>query len=187
MEVVPNQCVLDPPVDSVPPPQVGDVYLIGSTSLLRKCAIELLEQGFSILGIISSDPDVVNWARKAGIAVHRIDDAAAVLKRGAYDYLFSIVNPVILSSDLVGTATRGAFNFHDSPLPRYAGIHATSWALLNRERVHGISWHRIGVGIDTGDIVSRRAIQVGPRETTFTLNARCYEAALEEFRLLLPG
>jgi amino acid adenylation domain-containing protein len=161
--------------------------LIGGTSLLRNCALELQREGFSLLGILSSDPEIAAWAREAGIAVHPIADAAAVLKRRPYDYLFSIVNPVILKADALSTATHGAFNYHDSLLPRYAGVHATSWALLNEEKVHGISWHRVTEGIDTGAIVSQREIPIGRYETAFTLNARCYEAALEEFRLLLPS
>jgi amino acid adenylation domain-containing protein len=166
--------------------QSADVYLIGRTSLLRNCALELLKDDFSILGIFTNDPEIIDWAFEGGIAVHRFDDAVTVLKRRPYDYLFSIVNPVILKADALCTAGRGVFNYHDSLLPRYAGVHATSWALLNQEKVHGISWHHVTEGIDTGAIMRQREIPIGRHETAFTLNARCYEAALEEFRLLLP-
>ena len=32
---------------------------------------------------------------------------------------------------------------HPAPLPRYAGHHSLSWALLNNERSHGIAWHMV--------------------------------------------
>src|SRR5438128_9189 len=148
MKVQTDVCVPHRPLESIRSKACTDVSLIGGTSLLRNCALELQREGFSLLGILSSDPEIAAWAREAGIAVHPIADAAAVLKQRPYDYLFSIVNPVILKADVLSTATHGAFNYHDSLLPRYAGVHATSWALLNDEKVHGISWHRVNEGID---------------------------------------
>ena len=32
---------------------------------------------------------------------------------------------------------------HPSELPHYAGFHSLSWALANKERRHGISWHMV--------------------------------------------
>ena len=45
-------------------------------------------------------------------------------------------------------ARQGAVNFHDGPLPAYAGLNAPVWAILNREATHGITWHLIEGGIE---------------------------------------
>ena len=63
-------------------------------------------------------------------------------------------------------------NFHDGPLPRYAGLHVTSWALLNQEREHGVSWHVMEVGVDTGDVLAESRFQLSDDDTAFTVNAK---------------
>src|SRR5690606_25547084 len=74
-----------------------------------------------------------------------------------------------------------AINFHDGPLPRYAGMHSTSWALLNQERRHGITWHRVVAEVDAGEVFVQREVAIAPDDTALSLNARCYEAALDGF------
>ena len=74
-----------------------------------------------------------------------------------------------------------AVNFHDGPLPAYAGLNVTSWALLNDQREHAVTWHLIGPGIDDGDVVLTEWFPIEPSETAYSLNARCYEAALRTF------
>ncbi|WP_354426020.1 formyltransferase family protein [Mesorhizobium abyssinicae] len=86
-----------------------------------------------------------------------------------------------------GTDQSRCFNYHDGPLPRYAGTHATSWALLAQETEHAITWHRIDDGVDTGDVAVQRQVLVTPADTALSLNLKCYEAAVEGFRELLAG
>ncbi|MDE3786069.1 amino acid adenylation domain-containing protein, partial [Sinorhizobium meliloti] len=99
--------------------------------------------------------------------------------------IFSVVNPVILPAHLLERARVGAFNYNDSPLPRHAGTHATSWAILAQESQYAISWHHINSGIDTGNVVVQCPLSVASTDTAMTLNLKCYDAAIEGFRALL--
>nr|MBO1944450.1 amino acid adenylation domain-containing protein [Sinorhizobium medicae] len=99
--------------------------------------------------------------------------------------IFSVVNPFILPAHLLERARVGAFNYHDSPLPRHAGTHATSWAILAQESQYAISWHHINSGIDTGNVVVQCPLSVASTDTAMTLNLKCYDAAIEGFRALL--
>src|SRR5690606_710779 len=74
---------------------------------------------------------------------------------------------------------------HDGPLPLHAGLNAPVWAILQREKQHGVTWHMIEGGIDEGDIVKQKLFDMAPTETALTLNTRCYEAAMESFAELL--
>ncbi|MCA9625268.1 MAG: AMP-binding protein, partial [Myxococcales bacterium] len=76
-------------------------------------------------------------------------------------------------------------NFHDGPLPRYAGLNATSWALLHQESSHGITWHAMTQDVDGGDILEQRLFDIGEGETSFSLNTKCYGAGIESFAALL--
>ncbi|MER9683161.1 hypothetical protein NKJ23_28185, partial [Mesorhizobium sp. M0184] len=109
------------------------------------------------------------------------------MKAEPVDCIFSVANPLILPPGVFGRARQGAFNFHDGPLPRYAGTHATHWALLAQESEYAITWHRLDDGVDTGDVVVQRQVLIAPTDTALTLNLKCYEAAIEGFRELLTG
>ncbi|WP_426741257.1 formyltransferase family protein, partial [Pseudomonas aeruginosa] len=70
-----------------------------------------------------------------------------------FDFLFSIVNSEIIPQKILRLPRYYAINYHNSPLPKYAGLYATSWAILNGETQHGISWHIMNEVIDAGDIL----------------------------------
>ena len=76
------------------------------------------------------------------------------------DWLLSIANLSLIPAAVLALATQGAVNFHDGPLPRYAGLNAPVWAILNGEAQHGITWHLIAGGIDEGDILEQRLFDI---------------------------
>ncbi|VAW43300.1 hypothetical protein MNBD_CHLOROFLEXI01-1089, partial [hydrothermal vent metagenome] len=75
----------------------------------------------------------------------------------------------------------------DGPLPKFAGLYATSWALMHQETSHGVTWHEMKSGIDKGDILTQRLFDIAPRETAFTLNVKAYEAGIESFTELVAA
>lgn len=160
--------------------------VMGTESLLIQCAEILLQRGHQICGVISSRKLITDWAREKNIP--RIEPGPSLadrLSQHPFDYLFSIANLSIIPKEVLALARKGAINFHDGPLPRYAGLHATSWALINKETLHGITWHGMSDGVDTGDILKQRPIAIVEGETAFTLNAKCYEVAIDSFAELV--
>jgi len=156
--------------------------IIGEQSLPLQCAGQLLARGHEIVGVVTSSKPFQHWSGKQAIACIDGDSDLTAFARGLeFDCLFSIVNGRILPQELLGMARKHAINFHDGPLPHYAGYNVTSWALLNGETSHGISWHDMGGGIDGGPIYKQVAFAIDPGETAFTLNAKCWDAALASF------
>lgn len=76
-------------------------------------------------------------------------------------------------------------NFHDGPLPERAGLNTPNWAILEGAAEHGITWHMIEGGVDEGDILAQRRFAVSEDETAFSLNSKCYGAALDSFAEVL--
>ncbi|ESW64446.1 hypothetical protein X771_25290 [Mesorhizobium sp. LSJC277A00] len=147
-----------------------------------------MEMGHVIAAALCSDAIFADWAARANIlCIATVEELSTFLNTEPVDCIFSVANPLMLPPDVFGRARRGAYNYHDGPLPRYAGTHVTSWALLARETEHGVTWHRIDDGVDTGDVVVQRQVLIGPTDTALTLNLKCYEAAIEGFRELLTG
>ena len=163
--------------------------LIGEQSLLVQCGNALLDQAFSIGAVIARNPIIVDWARDKGIACF-VSEREWLATKGEqdsqpFDYLFSITNLRVLSKEILAVPTRMAINFHDGPLPKYAGLNTPVWALLAGEQEYGISWHVMASDVDAGDILKQQFFPVVPGETVFTLNAKCYQAGLDSFTELI--
>lgn len=162
--------------------------LIGNESLLIGCADLLLARDHDIRAVVSRDPGIQAWARARSLPLFDRPDAlpqAPGLGAGAVDWLFSVANLAVLSPSVLALAARGAVNFHDGPLPRYAGLNAPAWAVMAGESRYGISWHMIEGDIDEGDLLEQRLFDLDGSETAFTLNSKCYGAALESFPALV--
>ncbi|MGY0058381.1 amino acid adenylation domain-containing protein [Streptomyces sp. LZ34] len=80
-----------------------------------------------------------------------------------------------------------AVNFHDALLPRHAGVHATTWAVLEGERRHGVTWHVMTEEADAGDVLVQREVDVADDETSHTLNVKCLEAGVASFAELIAA
>lgn len=161
-------------------------FLVGTQSLLIQCGIVLLEKGHEILGIVSDDPAVTRWAEEKNLNSMAPDaDYVSVMRENPFDLLLSINNLHVLPAEALGLARKFSFNFHDGPLPRYAGVNATNWAIFNGETTHGVTWHAMSEQADKGEILKQRLFPVSTRETALTLNAKCFEASIESFSELM--
>lgn len=158
---------------------------LGDQSLLRQCAERFMEQGHEVVGIASTDPAIREWATKNKLPVFEPGRHLTEQLAEPFDYLFSIANLSILPAELLRLPRRAAINFHDGPLPDYAGLNTPSWALINREETHGVTWHEMTEGVDKGDILKQVRFPIAGDDTALTLNARCYEAALASFSELI--
>lgn len=159
--------------------------LVGNGSLLKVCGDTLAAQGHDIVLVISSDCDIAKWATGRDLPLVSSPSEALLLPDFGVDYLLSIVNTQKLPLALLSKAAILSINYHDGPLPRYAGSHATSWALLNREDQYAIAWHVMTQEIDAGDIVKQIPVQICSNDTALTINGKCFEAAIEGFVELL--
>ena len=158
---------------------------VGDGSLLIRCAQAWRDAGQSVRCVASGNGEIIDWARANGTAWVKLGDAGPVeLPPGDFDYLFSVANLRVLPPDLVARAGQLAINFHDGPLPRYAGLNATSWALLAQETSYAITWHEMTASVDAGRIVRQVPVSITPTDTALSLNARCYEAGLAGFTAL---
>ena len=161
-------------------------FVIGEGTLTLQCAELLLRSGYTILGMLSVSAPLVEWATEHAIPV--VDPESAYMERlGAqpFDYLFSIVNLRILPAEVIALPRRAAINFHDGLLPHYAGLHVTTWSLINRERRHGVTWHYMLAGLDEEDVVKQHSFAVAENETVASLNTRCFEAGIASFKELI--
>jgi methionyl-tRNA formyltransferase len=155
--------------------------LIGAGSLASQCGDVLLTAGHQLCCVVTDDASLADWAGARGLPRWPCADVTAILRAHAPDYLFSIVNGAVLDADTLALVGRLAINYHDAPLPRYAGMHATSWALLAGETDHAITWHVMAARVDAGEVLRQPPVPILPDDTAFRLNGRCWAVAMESF------
>ena len=72
----------------------------------------------------------------------------------------------ILPKELLDIPKLGCINVHGSLLPQYRGAAPIQWAVLNGDKVTGITTMYMDVGMDTGDMILKQEVQIGEDETT---------------------
>ena len=159
--------------------------VVGEAALTLQCADAILAAACHVVAVFTRDAALEAWANSKGVPAYRPEKLSEFAGTEAFDYLFSIINGRIIPPEVLAKARGAAINFHDGPLPRYAGFFSTSWAVMNRERQYGVTWHLMTGEIDSGDIACQRRFPVSDTDTAFTLNAKCYEAGLLSFAELI--
>jgi natural product biosynthesis luciferase-like monooxygenase protein len=161
--------------------------LFGEQSLLVECGERLLAAGHAIAAVVTDTPRLRDWATQRGLRVEAMPEALLAAPPADIDWLFAITWLKPLSPATLALARRGAINFHDGPLPRYAGLNTPIHALLAGETAHGIRWHRMTAEIDAGRVLVARDFAIDADETAFSLNAKCFEAGLAGFDAVLDA
>ena len=162
------------------------VALIGDAAVADHCLARLIKAGFRVVACLPGSRSFAERARSHGVPVLPVGADLSDVLEIPCDWILSVVNLRILPEELLAHPARGVINFHDGPLPRYAGLYAPTRALLDGEVEHGVAWHAVDAGIDTGDLLVSETLPVEPDDTSLSLQLRCVEAGCASFDRLLP-
>jgi len=72
----------------------------------------------------------------------------------------------ILPQEVLDIPKNGCINVHGSLLPKYRGAAPIQWAVINGDKVTGITTMYMDAGMDTGDIILNKEVEIGENETT---------------------
>jgi methionyl-tRNA formyltransferase len=128
---------------------------------------------------ISFSP-VKETAAAAGIPVHqpekiRAPEAQELLQKIAPDVIVIIAYGQIIPARLLPIPRLGWINLHASLLPKYRGAAPINWAIVNGETKTGVTSMRIDAGMDTGEMLLQKEMEIGAAETAPELAARMSE------------
>ena len=97
----------------------------------------------------------------------------------------------ILSEEILNIPPFGCINIHASLLPKYRGAAPIQWCILNGETKTGVTIMQMDKGVDTGDILYTKTIDIDSKETGEglfdKLSALGAEAICEALPLLEQG
>jgi methionyl-tRNA formyltransferase len=122
-------------------------------------------------------PPVKQVALRAGLLVYqpaKLKDPATVEIITSFrpDAIVVVAYGHILPKWIIDLPRLGCINLHASLLPKYRGAAPIQWSVIRGEAVTGITTMRIDVGLDTGDILLKREVEIQDDDTSETLSVR---------------
>ncbi len=86
-----------------------------------------------------------------------------IIKSYKPDLLVSILGNQIFKEPIINLAPKGCINLHTALLPKYRGLMPTFWVMKNSEKYTGVSVFFVDKGIDSGDIIVQKRVEIGDR------------------------
>lgn len=122
-------------------------------------------------------PPVKEAALAHGIEVYqpvRVREQVCIdyLKKYEADIIVVVAFGQILPKEILDMPRYGCVNVHASLLPKYRGAAPIQWAVINGERVTGVTTMRMDEGLDTGDMIMKEEVVLEPEETGGSLFER---------------
>ena len=92
--------------------------------------------------------------------------ATELVKSLKPDILVVVAYGRILPDDMLAVPKYGAINVHASLLPKYRGAAPIQWAVLNGDKITGVSTMYLASEMDTGDVIYTAETEIGEFETS---------------------
>ncbi len=159
------------------------VVFMGTPDFASASLKKLIEEKFEIVGVFTQ-PDkpkgrgmemsfspVKELALQHDLPVYqpekmRDGTALAILEELRPDILAVVAYGRILPDEMLELPKYGAVNVHGSLLPKYRGAAPIQWAVLNGDKVTGVSTMYLAHDMDTGDVIYTEETEIGEFETS---------------------
>ena len=93
-----------------------------------------------------------------------------------YNADIMVVIGQILPKEILEMTPYGCINVHASLLPKYRGAAPIQWAVINGEKVSGVTTMQMNEGLDTGDMILKTEVVLDEKETGGSLHDKLSEA-----------
>lgn len=101
--------------------------------------------------------------------------------------IFIVVAYKILPLSLINIPKYGSLNLHASLLPKYRGAGPIQWALMNGDKVTGITIFQIKRKVDTGNILFQQKVNIKKDDNMHTLGMRLCEIGADSMLSVLKN
>lgn len=129
-------------------------------------------------------PPVKEAALAHGLEVYqpkRVRELACIeyLKKQEADIIVVVAFGQILPKEILEMPRYGCVNVHASLLPKYRGAAPIQWAVINGEKITGVTTMRMDEGLDTGDMILKEELTLKEDETGGSLFERLAQVGAE--------
>ena len=161
-----------------------NILFMGTPDFAEESLKSIDKAGFNILGVVTN-PDkpkgrgmkmvsspVKEYALEKNIPVYQPikvrnnPEFIEEVKKMNPDVICVVAYGKILPEELLKIPKLGCINVHGSLLPKYRGAAPIQWAVINGDKKTGITTMYMDVGMDTGDMILKKEVDIGDNETT---------------------
>ena len=157
--------------------------LFMGTPEFAKISLEyLVKNKFDIAGVITqpdkpagrkmilTPPPVKEYAVSENLPVYqpqtlKSEEFFDLLKNINPDIIVVVAYGKILPENVIDFPKLGCVNVHASLLPKYRGTAPINAAIINGEKITGLTTIYMDYGIDTGDMILKESLEIGENET----------------------
>ena len=160
------------------------IVFMGTPDFARESLEAVYNNGHEILAVVTN-PDkpkgrgmkmvaspVKEFAMEKGLKIYqpekvrKNDEFINEIKTLNPDVICVVAYGKILPQEILDIPEKGSINVHGSLLPQYRGAAPIQWAVLNGDKITGITTMYMGAGMDTGDMILKQKVEIGEDETT---------------------
>ncbi len=173
------------------------IVFMGTPEFAQTNLKALIDGGFNVTAVlcqpdkpvgrkhILTAPPVKVTAMENGIEVYqpdtlRSDEALEKISGFDPDLIVTAAYGKILPKAVLDLPKYGCINCHGSLLPARRGSAPVQRAILEGDKVTGITFMKMDVGMDTGDIIDKIEVAIDPNEHTESLMNRLAQASAEK-------
>ena len=160
------------------------IVFMGTPDFARDSLEAIYKAGHEILGVVTN-PDkpkgrgmkmipspVKEFALEKNLKIYQPEKVKnnieffEEIKKLNPDVICVVAYGKILPKEVLDIPKCGCINVHGSLLPKYRGAAPIQWAVLNGDKITGITTMYMDEGMDTGDMILKEEVTIGENETT---------------------
>lgn len=160
-----------------------NIVFMGTPDFAVESLSKIYESGHKILAVVSQ-PDrpsgrnmrliptpVKEYAEQKGLKVYqpekirKDEELYETLKALKPDVIVVVAFGQILPQRILDIPKYGCINVHGSLLPKYRGAAPIQWAVINGDKVTGITTMYMDAGMDTGDMIQKLEVNIEDDDT----------------------
>lgn len=161
-----------------------NILFMGTPDFARDSLEAIYNTGHNILAVVTNPdkpkgrgmkmiaPPVKEFAQEHNLKVYQPEKVKGneefiqEIKNMKPDLICVVAYGKILPKEILNIPSYGCINVHGSLLPKYRGAAPIQWAVLNGDKVTGVTTMYMDVGMDTGDMILKEEVSIGDNETT---------------------
>lgn len=177
-----------------------NIIFMGTPDFAVPCLKALINSGENVMAVFTqpdkpkgrgyklTPPPVKEVALTHNIPVYQpislkkgedAEKSLKVINEFAPDLIIVVAYGKILPKTILDTPKYHCINVHASLLPKYRGAGPIQWSVLNGEKVTGVTTMLMADGIDTGDMLLSKSLEIGENETASELHDRLSDLGAE--------
>ena len=161
-----------------------NIVFMGTPDFAKESLKSIYEAGYNILGVVTNIDKpkgrgmkmmyspVKEYALEKSLKIFQPEkvrnniEFIDEIKKLNPDLICVVAYGKILPKELLDIPKMGCINVHGSLLPKYRGAAPIQWAVINGEQKTGITTMYMDIGMDTGDMILKKEVEIGENETT---------------------